>query len=115
MRKKRKSSDYDKYSEDLIPGKIYIEKERGGFIFIFQEDGFIGVDTGENYYDRNVKIKMDEVIQEYISETLGFVLNVNIPNIVLGTNNVSTRELLFNRELMSSVLVFNQEYADAST
>ena len=74
-------NESEHYNENLIPTKAQVTRKKGGFIFIFQVNGYRGVDTGELYYSRDEALRMEQIISTNIGRS-GFESHFDIPQIL---------------------------------
>lgn len=88
----------DRFAEKLIPSRITVSRVRGNFTVFFEIDGYVGETTGEKYYSREEKRKIDHVLQSQTNpQTRTILVTAYTPNLVLNDGEFKTDELYFSR------------------
>ena len=94
---------YNRYAEELIPTRVQVQRRRGNFLFIFEVDGYKGVNTGEVYYTRDTALEMEKKITSHRRRGIGWVLSFMTPQVALIAKPSSTDESVSQRLVTSSV------------
>lgn len=92
----------DEYSENLIPTRVTITRQRGHLTYVFEIDGYVGERTGEVHFKGSEVSRIDrmmenQAIQSYTLHNLGLVVNFETPNVV-AANGMSTGSAMTSLE-----------------
>jgi hypothetical protein len=92
MPRGKRKSEYEDYTEKLIPTHVTITRERGDVTFVFEINGFKGTDTGQIYYKGKDVLEIErfldkrDAIQIQEFSKVGLVLNFETPQTVTSSN-----------------------------
>ena len=81
-----KNIDYSRYNEDVVPTREQIMRKSGNFTFIFEIDGYRGINTGELYYSRDEALRIERIIS---AGRNGTESHFEMPQIILGNEALS--------------------------
>ena len=92
MPRGKRKSEFDDYTEKLVPTRVTITRQRGDVTFVFEINGFKGADTGQIYYKGKDVLEIERFldkknaiqIQEF-SRT-GLALNFETPQTVVSSD-----------------------------
>jgi hypothetical protein len=89
MPRGNRKSEFDDYTEKLIPTRVTITKQRGNFTYVFEIDGFKGAETGQVYYKGKDVLEVErfmesgQAIRTIKLRNYGLVLNFETPQAFL--------------------------------
>lgn len=86
---RERKTEFQNYSERLIPTRVTITRQRGNFKYSFEIDGFKGERTGQIYYKGSEVSKIEhslqakDAISSYRSNNFGLVIQFQTPQAFL--------------------------------
>jgi hypothetical protein len=87
----KKKSEYEDYTEKLIPILVSITRQHGNITYAFDIDGFRGSETGQIYYKGKDVLEIERflssnnIIHAQVISGLGLVLSFKTPQTVTGS------------------------------
>jgi hypothetical protein len=104
-KEKRKKSEFEDYTEKLIPIRVTITRQRGNLTYVFDIAGFRGVESGQIYYKGKDVLEVERfmernnVIHAQVIEGLGWVLSFETPQTLTSPSFSSTDTVIARPEI----------------
>ena len=100
MPREKRRSEYEDYTEKLIPARVTITRQRGSIFFVFEIAGFRGAETGQIYYKGKDVLELErsldsgEAIRAQVFNKLGHVLNFETPQTMISSLSTGTASIV---------------------